>query len=287
MRKARSILLVGPPGSGKSVSFETLEGGTVDFNFDPNGWLSLDRTPVTPEFRKQVMESQSKLRVPKKLIFAPTLRQWLGDPNNHLSNDEILVLDYESKKNEINLGLQTDWQSDIFLESSADINALAQGKANGRGISHGCFDSLTGWSWAILEASVKFRGPTKSGYTGTDQDVYGKAIEKVREVVDTCCHLPIDFVFTAHLHADKDDLIGRIKEELSVYGKKLPELIASMIDDIYLCSVDMSGKDPRYVWSAHPTDFFKALRTRSFDNLPRVFEANFQKLYKERLAPIE
>jgi hypothetical protein len=287
MRKKRSILLVGSPGSGKTVSAETLEGATVYFSFDPNGWLSLERTPCTPETRRMVMEGKLKQRTPKKLKFAPTLRGWLADPNNHLERDEILILDYEAKTNKIQTGLTTDWQSDIFIESSTDINLIAEGKAAGRGISHGWFDSLTGWQWAVLEAIVRFRGPTKSGYTGTDQDTYGKAIEKIREIVDTCCHLPIDFIFTAHIQTDKDDLIGRIKEELSIYGKKLPELIASMIDDIYLSSVDMSGVNPQYKWSAHPTDFFKALRTRSFDNLPRVFDANFQKLYGERLAPLE
>jgi hypothetical protein len=119
---------------------------------------------------------------------------------------------------------------------------------------------------------------------GTDQDIYGKAIEKMKEIIDTGCHLPFDFILTAHIQSDKDDVTGKIKEEISIYGKKLPELIASMIDDIYYCQEDMSSGQAKYIWSAHSQAFLKAMRTRSFDNLPLTFEANFTKLYGDRLV---
>jgi hypothetical protein len=280
----KSGLLIGPPGSGKTVALETLPCGTVDLSFDPGGWKSLERTPISMEERELINTGKKSGRQPKKLLFAKTLRQWLSIKENKLARDEILVIDYDPKVKSIQIGKSPFYDSSIFMESAADINELEKPIAQNRGICHVCMDSLTWLQWATLEAIVTFRGPTQSGYMGTDQDVYGKAIEKMKEIIDTGCHLPFDFILTAHIQSDKDDVTGKIKEEISIYGKKLPELIASMIDDIYYCQEDMSSGKPKYLWSAHSQGFLKAMRTRSFDNLPLTFEANFTKLYGDRLV---
>ena len=284
----KSILLIGPPGSGKTVSLETLPGGTVDINFDPGGWKSLDRPLVTDPVTIELLRSGKKLgRIPKKLRFAaeeskddPTLKGWLSHKEHHLERDEILIVDYQPTTNKIQLSKAPLYATDTFIKSSTDINILSEPIAKGRGICHVAGDSLTWWQWAVLEAIVIFRGSTASGYLGPDQDVYGKAIEKMKEIIDTCCHIPFDFILTAHIQSDKDDKIGRIKEEIAIYGKKLPEIIASAIDDIYFCADQGGGK---YTWSAHSQDFLKAMRTRNFDYLPITFDANFTKLYGDRL----
>jgi len=281
---AKSALLIGPPGSGKTVAIETLPGGTVDLNYDPHGWLSLDRPLISPEEKALIISGKKKERIPKKLLHAPTLRQWLEVKENRLNPDEILVIDYDPKVKQIQIGKSPFYDSSVFMESARDINELDKPIALNRGICHLCLDSLTWLQWTVLEAIVVFRGPTQSGYMGTDQDIYGKAIEKMKEIIDTGCHLPFDFILTAHIQSDKDDVTGKIKEEISIYGKKLPELIASMIDDIYYCQEDMSTGSPRYLWSAHSQGFLKAMRTRNFDNLPLTFEANFTKLYGDRLV---
>ena len=280
----KSMLLIGPPGSGKTVAFETLPGGTVDFNFDPGGWRSLDRPLISPEDRALISSGKKRGRIPKKILHATTLREWLAIKENHLQPDEILILDYEARLNTIQIGKSVQFDNKIFMESAMDINELDKPISQGRGICHVCLDSLTWLQWCVLEAIVLFRGPTQSGYMGTDQDVYGKSIEKMKEIIDTCCHLPFDFIMTAHIQSDKDAVTGKIKEEISIYGKKLPELIASMIDDIYYCQEDMTSGSARYLWSAHSQSFLKAMRTRSFDNLPDTFEANFTKLYGSRLC---
>jgi hypothetical protein len=279
----KSILLIGPPGSGKTVALETLPGGTVDFNFDPGGWKSLDRPLLSPEEKELIISGKKRGRIPKKLKFAKTLREWLAVKENHLERDEILIIDYEQKVSQIKLGMMPAYSNDLFLQSSTDINELEKPICQKRGIWHIAVDSLTWWQWVILESTVTFRGPTKTGYVGTDEDIYGKAIEKMKEVIDVCCHLPFDFIYTAHIQSDKDAILGRIKEEIAIYGKKLPELIASMTDDIFVTYQDTSVDPPTYNWGAHPVDFLKAVRTRSFDNLPRRFEANFTKLYGDRL----
>lgn len=281
---AKSVLLIGPPGSGKTVALETLPGGVVDFNFDPGGWRSLDRPPITSEERALIVAGKKRGRLPKKILHSPTLREWLAVKENHLNPDEILVLDYEARLNTIQIGKSVAFDNKIFMESATDINELDKPISQGRGICHIALDSLTWLQWCVLEAIVLFRGPTQSGYMGTDQDVYGKAIEKMKEIIDTCCHLPFDFILTSHIQSDKDDVTGKIKEEISIYGKKLPELIASMIDDIYYCQEDMSSGSAKYVWSAHSQGFLKAMRTRNFDNLPLTFEANFSKLYGDKLC---
>jgi hypothetical protein len=276
----KTVLLIGPPGSGKTVVLETLPGGTILLNFDPAGWQSLERPPISEVEAQLIRAGKKHGRIPKKLKFAKTVREWLTT-TDELAPDEILAIDYAPRIMEIKLGKQTTFSTETFLESSQDINQLMKMKANDRGICHVAVDSLSGWQWAILEAIVVFRGSTQGGYIGTDQNVYGLAIEKVREVIDTCCHLPFDFILTAHIQSDKDDVIGKIKEEISIYGKKLPELLASMISDIYLCGLSTVAGVPTAVWSSHSEQFLKVMRTRSFDNLPNSYEANFSKRYGE------
>jgi hypothetical protein len=262
----KNVLLISSPGGGKTVALETLPCGTILFNFDPGGWKSLDRSPI---------EAGKVGRKPKRLLFTKTLIEWVANKENTLQPDNILVVDYSPGKLTINDSLLCTYDATVFHSFAKDINILETPPAKERGICHIALDSLTGLQWAVLEAIVNLAGHTG---TGTSQYSYGKAIEKMREIVDTCCMLPYDFVLTAHIRSDKDDVTGKVMEEISIYGKALPELIVSMIDDVYVCTSDLASPK-KYWWETSPGPFLKIVRQRSFDGLPIRVEPNFALRY--------
>jgi len=269
----KNIVLISEPGAGKTTSLETLPGGTVDFNTDPGGWKSLEREGAA------LQEALKVGRKPKKLIHAPNLREWLKDPNNKLQPDNILIIDYSIYAIPMNVAMLTNYDSKVYFDLGQDINALEKvGKE--RGICHFAIDSLTGLQWYVLHGMVNLAGHTAKG---TSMYSYGLAIEKMREIIDTCCHLPFDFILTTHVESEKDEIIGKIQETILLYGRKLPGIILSMIDDIYYCSMSTISGKKEYFFETQPQMFLRIIRQRSFDNLPIKLKPNFAELYKGQL----
>jgi hypothetical protein len=272
----KSIVLIGEPGSGKSTSLETLPRGMVDFNFDPQGWLSLQREG------EALKVAQSVGRRPKKLIFAPSIRKWAEGKENILQPDNILVIDYSAYSTPMNTGMLTNYDSKIYFEFGQDINDLEKNwqMYSDRGLCHIGVDSLTGLQWYVLHGMVSLAAHSSKG---TSQYTYGLAIEKMREIIDTCCHLPFDFILTTHVESEKDEIVGKIQETILLYGKKLPGILLSMIDDIYYCSMStMTGKR-EYFFETQPQMFLRIIRQRSFDNLPIKLKPDFSALYQGKL----
>jgi hypothetical protein len=150
-----------------------------------------------------------------------------------------------------------------------------------RGVCHFAADSLTGLQWYVLHGEVNLAGHTGKG---TSQYTYGLAIEKIREIVDVCCHIPFDFILTTHVESEKDEIVGKIQETILLYGKKLPGIVLSMIDDIYYVSVStMTGKK-EYWFETSPQMFLKIIRQRSFDDLPIKIKPNFAEIYRGQMS---
>lgn len=272
----KNIVLISEPGAGKTTSFETLPGGTVNFNFDPQGWLSLQREG------EALKVAQSVGRKPKKLLFAKTLREWAAVKENKLQSDNILIIDYSAYSTPMNVGMLTNYDPKVYFEFGQDVNDIEKNwqAYSERGLCHITADSLTGLQWYVLHGMVNLAAHSSKG---TSQYTYGLAIEKMREIVDVCCHLPFDFVLTTHIESEKDDIVGKIQETILLYGKKLPGVILSMIDDIYYCSVStMTGKR-EYFFETQPQMFLRIIRQRSFDNLPIKLKPDFSELYKGKL----
>jgi hypothetical protein len=265
----KSIVAISEPGAGKTVLIETLPCGAVDFNTDPGGWKSLER-----------VEAKAG-RHPKKLKHSPTLRWWLTQTKEELQKDEILIIDYSALATPMNVGLLTNYDSKQYFDLGQDINALSAMKTGKRGIFHFAIDSLTGLQWYVLHGMVNLAGHTLKG---TSQYTYGLAIEKIREIIDVCCHIPFDFYLTAHVESEKDEIVGKIQETILLYGRKLPGIVLSMIDDIYYMSVStMTGKK-EYSLETSPGMFLKIIRQRSFDDLPIKLKPNLTELYKGQLS---
>lgn len=269
----KNIVLIGEPGGGKTVSLETLPGACIDFNTDPGGWTSLDRPPnLTPKPGE---------RRPKKLIHSPTLRAWFAK-NEKLTPDNILVIDYSAYASPMSVGMLTSYDSKLYYDFGQDLNDLESKAAayKERGVCHFAVDSLTGLQWYVLRGMVSLAGHAGKG---TSQYTYGLAIEKIREITDVCCHIPFDFILTTHVESEKDEVVGKIQETILLYGKKLPGILLSMIDDIYYASVStMTGKK-EYSFETSPQMFLKIIRQRSFDDLPIKIKPNFSEIYKGKM----
>ena len=220
------------------------------------------------------------MRKPKKIIVVKTLREWLSK-GEKLAPDQIIVVDYETK-DPIQSGMLVKYDQTNYSNFVLDENELWKPGIEQRGISHIVADSLTHLQFCILEAIVVLAGRTDKG---TSQFEYGKAIDKMKEVVQSLCHLPYDFILTSHYRGEKDDITGKVREEIVVYGKALPNLIASMMDDIYFAYADSSTGRMEYYWGTNPQMLLKCIRQRSFDDLPIKVKANFTEQYKGMLYP--
>jgi len=265
----KNILQIGPPGSGKTGNLETLPDSVVHLSFDPGGWETLKRD-IPRQGRR------------KRNLVGPltTFREW-AKLNQSLSPDDILVVDYSSLPVRVSVDKFQQYEIAPWNNFLMDFNEIE--KIGGapvierRGICNVAVDSLTWMQWTILEGVVYLESRTDKGTCVND---YRIAIEKMKEIVKAFCQLPFNFILTAHVESEKDDVTGKIKEQVLIYGKNLPDLIVSMISDVYYCGVDMStGTIRSYLYTA-PQMFLKIVRQRSFDNLPIKMEADFSKLYK-------
>ena len=270
----KTIVLIGEPGGGKTVAIETLPGGTILANFDQGGWKSLERDITIP----------IKGRKPKKIKHAKNLREWFATQDK-LAKDEILVIDYSeySKPTPMSVGLLTNYDPNVYTDFAQDINSLELKAVEykERGVCHLVADSLTGLQWYVLHGMVNLAGHAGKG---TSQYTYGLAIEKIREIVDLCCHIPFDFILTTHVESEKDEVVGKICETILLYGKKLPGIVLSMIDDIYYVSVATATGTKEYWFETAPQMFLRIIRQRSFDNLPIKIKPNFSEIYKGKMS---
>jgi len=267
----KNIVLIGEPGSGKTVLVETLPGGTIDFNFDQGGWKSLDR------------QAPSSKRKPKRILHSQTLRSWF-EKKERLMKDQILIIDYSMyAPTMMNTGMLTNFDPKVYFDFGMDINHLEKNveEYKQRGVCHFVADSLTGLQWYVLHGVVNLAGHAAKG---TSQYTYGLAIEKMREIIDVCCQIPLDFILTSHVESEKDELVGKVNETILLYGKKLPGIILSMIDDIYYTSQMMGAGGKEFWLETAPQMFLRIIRQRSFDDLPIKLKPNFSELYKEKLV---
>lgn len=217
----------------------------------------------------------------KKLKVFSSYREWLKT-NEELKPDEILVIDYVVA-DPISVGMLPKYDQTVIHNFILDENELWKPEAEERGVCHVAVDSLTGLQYNLIDYIVCLRGATKSGWMGTDEDVYGKAIEKMKEIIDSFVSLKFDFILTAHIETEKDAVTGKVLEQPLIYGRKLPGLILSKMDDIYYAYSDFSSGNLSYWWGTQPQMLLKIIGQRNFDNLPVRVPPDFERLYGDRL----
>lgn len=126
-----------------------------------------------------------------------------------------------------------------------------------------CIDSLTTMGDAALDAMQKKHG-LQPGDT-MHQGVWGEVIGAIRDVLaDGTVRLKCNFVLTAHLQAEKDDLLGGIVWQPLVYGAKLPGQAPLYFSEVYHTKVEVDLKTGKanYVLQVVPDTKLKFLKSR-------------------------
>jgi len=293
-------LIVGESKSGKTKSFETLPRGVLIFSFDIGGWHALARTTDKREVGKEE-ESVWLTETGRPLTVIKSFKNWMEQNGRALLPKEMLVVDY-TVSDPIALGQYTQFDAALMTSFIYDHNQLwgKQKECIERGICHVCIDSLTSMQRPVLEyiKAMNVRLIT------VVQD-WGQAIDKVDEIVQSSVALPFDFIMSAHTQVEKDELSGRVRENLLIFGKSLPNVLLAKFDDIFLSIVQRSTTGMSYVWGTNRSGPLQVyipkgmdkdspqgqmwqydgipIGTRNFTNLPPRIEQNFEKLYGERL----
>lgn len=214
---------------------------------------------------------------------------------------EIIVVDY-AVSDPIALGQYTEFNATLLTNFIQDFNLLwnKQQECIERGILHICKDSLTSFQKPALE----YVKAMNARVVTVVQD-WGQAIDKIDEVVQSGVALPFDFIMTAHTQVEKDEMSGRVKEGLLIYGKALPSVLLAKFDDIFLSLAQRSPSGMSYSWGTNRSGPLQVwmpkgmesgsppaqmwpyegvpVGTRNFTNLPPRIAQNFEKLYGEML----
>jgi hypothetical protein len=122
-----------------------------------------------------------------------------------------------------------------------------------------CCDSLTSWTEAIMNRTLKKAGLAAHAPRFTHD--YMPTKTDLRNFISRLLKLPCDFVLTAHLRADKDEVVGTISMRLVTIGD-LDVKLPSLFDEIWVAQVKDGSKGPDYSVLTSPKGYYKTVRTR-------------------------
>ena len=120
-------------------------------------------------------------------------------------------------------------------------------------------DSLTNFGEALMNHIIAKAG--RPDTTPQIQDYYTLQAA-LRDIISDCTNLPCDFILTAHIGTDKDQLTGRLIADILIPGKAAPKFIPLQFSEVLVTLVtDGPNKKPHYGLLTAPQSYFKA-RTR-------------------------
>ena len=122
-----------------------------------------------------------------------------------------------------------------------------------------CNDSLTSWTEAIMNRTLKKAGLAAHAPRFTHD--YMPTKTDLRNFISRLLKLPCDFVLTAHLRADKDEVVGTVSMRLVTIGD-LDVKLPSLFDEIWVAQVKDGSKGPDYSVLTSPKGYYKTVRTR-------------------------
>lgn len=296
-----NTLLIGESKSGKTNSFTTLPGCVLDFSWDIGGWKPFARKRDTT---REIGKGEESLWITdngRPVTVVRSFKGWLETNERRLLPREMLVVDY-AVADPVALGQYTQFDATLMTSFIYDFNMLwnKQEECMQRGICHVCKDSLTSFQRPALE----YVKAMNARVITVVQD-WGQAIDKIDEIVQSGVALPFDFVMTAHTQVEKDELSGRVREALLIYGKALPSVLLAKFDDILLSVAERTPSGMSYKWGTNRSGPLQVwipkgmerdgppammwpyegvpIGTRNFSNLPPRIEQDFGKLYGDRL----
>jgi len=118
-------------------------------------------------------------------------------------------------------------------------------------------DSITTFADACMNEILKSSG--RAGAVPYQQD-YLRQINVLRDYMKIFTTLPCDVIVTAHLEAEKDELIGKVKMNMIITGK-LKVKIPLLFDEIYVTITKQTSKGVEYYLLTRNDGYYTA-RTR-------------------------
>lgn len=246
---APAILLLGPPGSGKTYSISTLlEAGKEVFAIitEPNGLETL----LDVVHKKGL--PIDKLRVQSIAPTRPGVSVLKGLAEN------ISRSSFENLSKMAPSPGRRDAQMHKFLQALEDFTDDRTGESFGSPFTFGpdravVVDSLSGLNLMAWDLVVGEKVTAHQGEWGVAMNF----LEKLLNTLTGDFHCP--FVMTGHIEREPDEITGGTKNMTSTLGRKLAPKIPRFFSEVIFCRREGSS----YYWSTteHNTD----LKTR---NLP-------------------
>ncbi|MBU2052474.1 ATP-binding protein [Patescibacteria group bacterium] len=126
-------------------------------------------------------------------------------------------------------------------------------------------DSLTTMSQSAMEHILQKGGrsggvPQRDDYLKQQMILKSILYDQTKKDFKGLCSLSCNFITTAHLETEKDDVTGRIKANPIVTGK-LKTSIPLLFDEVYVCTTKPGPKGTEYRLLTQNEGYYKA-RTR-------------------------
>ncbi len=270
-----SILLMGPPGSGKTYSLSTLlEAGLEVFvvSTEPRGIETL--LDIVAAKKLDLSKLHWKYIGPARPGF-----QILADQGDLIarSNQEALA------KQIPRIRENPSWVE--MLKTFVNFVDDKDGKSYGdvtkfRGDKAVVVDSLSGVSAMAMDVTV---GDKVTAHVGE----WGIAIKAIDKFVLLCCSdLKCFFVMTAHIEKEEDPNTGLGKMMVSTLGKKLAPSIPKYFSEVISAETDSDKDTKTFRWSNNTPNF--VLKNRSLP-ISSKLQPDFRPIveaYKKRVASI-
>jgi hypothetical protein len=266
---APSILLLGPPGSGKTFSISTLlEAGLEVFAIitEPNGLETL--LDVVAAKKLDITKLHTASVAPTR----PGIKMLQGLAGS------IAVGTFESLSKMSPGAGRRDAQMHKFLKLLEDFIDERTGESFGSPFDFGpdravVVDSLSGLNLMAWDLVVGEKPTAHQGEWGVAMNF----LEKLLLTLTGDFKCP--FVITGHVEREQDEITGGTKNMTSTLGRKLAPKIPRYFSEVIMCRRDGAG----YYWSTveHNTD----LKTRNLplgDKIPPTFKPLIE-AYRRRL----
>lgn len=132
--------------------------------------------------------------------------------------------------------VEDDMNPSAYDKFTTNFNALkAAGAFNHIGTY--AIDSLTFFTEALVNKVHKNNGLVGKNLRIQD---YMEVKNLFRRVIAMCCALPCDFVLTAHVTSEKDEVTLETITSITTVGKN-GTIIPTFFDEVYVCEVDRTA----------------------------------------------
>jgi len=170
---------------------------------------------------------------------------------------------------------------DIFLDFLKDFNSLfdnvgADGEWNKPGMPKVLvFDTVTSLQDIMLDFVLAMAGHDLGAPKTDARADFGRAMNKMVELINSCKSLPVLSIFIAHEKLDKNEVTSEVRIDPSFQGI-LAQQIGREFGTILYSTTKKVGQDIKYIWMTKPSGLVKSPGLRHHDNLPLEIEQDYR-----------